>query len=336
MGTVSDEKIGMQCEQKFADCEEPLLYDILYKLSGYGGVWRRIVMIEVVLACIGIAVILCLIISVWDCSRFVTVEYEIESDKVTKPCKLVLLSDLHNKSYGKDHEKLVDRIDDISPDAVLVAGDMLTASKGQPVGVSLSLMRQLAARYKIYYGMGNHEQRMEQYPEIYGTVYDDYVAELRKMGIEPLINESTYLPEYNVSVCGSMIDKCFYKKLRKYPMDEHYLTKLLGEPRENACRILIAHTPQYFEEYAAWGADVVVSGHVHGGIMRLPVLGGVLSPNMTLFPKYDGGKFERGKTTMILSRGLGSHTIPVRVFNPGELVLIRLIPNNARRQSGQA
>ena len=293
-------------------------------------------MIEVILACMGIAVILCLIISAWDCSRFVTVEYEIESDKVTKPCKFVLLSDLHNKSYGTDHEKLVDRINGISPDAVLVAGDMLTASKGQPADVSLSLMRQLAARYKIYYGMGNHEQRMEMYPEYYGTIYEDYVAELREMGIEPLINESTWLPEYNVSVCGSMIDRCFYKKFRKYVMDGQYLTKLLGEPREDACRILIAHTPQYFEEYAAWGADVVVSGHVHGGIMRLPVLGGVLSPNMTLFPKYDGGKFVCGKATMILSRGLGTHTIPVRVFNPGELVVIRLVPKSARRQNGQA
>lgn len=336
MGTVSDEKIGRQYEQKFADCGNPLLYDILYELSGYGGVWRRIDMIEVILACIGTAVVLCLIISAWDCNRFVTVEYKIESDKVTRPCKLVLLSDLHNKSYGKDHEKLIGRIDDISPDAVLVAGDMLTASKGQTADVSLSLMRQLAARYKIYYGMGNHEQRMELYPEYYGTIYDDYVAELRKMGIEPLINESAYLPEYNISVCGSMIDSCFYKKFRKYSMDEHYLAKLLGEPGEDTCRILIAHTPQYFEEYAAWGADVVVSGHVHGGIMRLPVLGGVLSPNMTLFPKYDGGKFVRGKATMILSRGLGTHTIPVRVFNPGELVVIRLAPKHVRRQSGQA
>lgn len=288
-------------------------------------------MIEVVLACVGIAVILCLLISAWDCNRFVTAEYEIESDKVTKPCKFVLLSDLHNKSYGKDHEKLIDRIDDISPDAVLVAGDMLTASRGQPAGVSLSLMRQLAAHYRIYYGMGNHEQRMEQYPEYYGTTYDDYVVKLREMGIEPLINESTYLSEYNVAVCGSMIDMCYYKKFRKYPMDEHYLTKLLGEPREDACQILIAHTPQYFEEYAAWGADVVVSGHVHGGIVCLPVLGGVLSPNMTLFPKYDGGQFTRGRATMILSRGLGTHTIPVRVFNPGELVVLTLVPRRTQQ-----
>lgn len=288
-------------------------------------------MIEVILACMGIAVILCLLISARDCSRFITVEYEIGSDKVTKPCKFVLLSDLHNKSYGKDHERLMGRINSISPDAVLVAGDMLTAARGQSFDAVLSLMRQLSTCYKVYYGMGNHEYRMKLYPEYYGILYDEYVAELSEMGIEPLINENTYLPEYNVAVCGSQIDGRFYKKFRKYPMDERYLDKLLGEPKADACQILIAHTPQYFEEYAAWGADVVVSGHVHGGIMRLPVLGGVLSPNMTLFPKYDGGKFERGKATMILSRGLGTHTIPVRVFNPGELVVITLTPKPARR-----
>lgn len=288
-------------------------------------------MIEVVLACVGIAVILCLIISVWDCNRFVTVEYEIESDKVTRPCKFILLSDLHNKSYGDDNERLIDKIDNISPDAILVAGDMLTAAKGQAFTVALSLMRQLSSRYKVYYGMGNHEHKVKLYPEQYGTIYDDFVAELSKMGIEPLVNENTYLPEYNVAVCGSQIDRCFFKKFRKYPMDEQYLSQILGEPKENACQILIAHTPQYFEEYAAWGADMVVSGHVHGGIMRLPILGGVLSPNMTLFPKYDGGKFEQGKATMILSRGLGTHTIPARVFNPGELVVIDLIPKSIRR-----
>ena len=288
-------------------------------------------MMEVILTCMGAAIILCLLISVWDCNRFVTVEYGIESDKVTKPCKFVLLSDLHNKSYGKDHERLIDKIDSISPDMVLVAGDMLTAKRGQDFDAALSLMRQLAPKYKIYYGMGNHEHRLQLCPEQYGTVYDDYVTQLSEIGIRPLINENTYLPECNVAVCGARIDKCYFKKFQKYPMDESYLPKILGQPRENACQILIAHTPQYFEEYAAWGADVVVSGHVHGGIMRLPVLGGVLSPNMTLFPKYDGGKFVLGKATMILSRGLGTHTIPVRVFNPGELVTITLTPKQAHK-----
>ena len=107
-------------------------------------------MIEGILICMAFMIILCLLISAYDCNRFITVRYEISSDKITKPCKLVLLSDLHNKSYGKDHEKLIREIDAISPDVILTAGDMLTAEQETPYGKALSLMRQLSSHYKIY------------------------------------------------------------------------------------------------------------------------------------------------------------------------------------------
>lgn len=279
-------------------------------------------MLEGMMILAGAAAVLCLLVAVWDGNRFITVKYEIKSDKIAKPCRFVLLSDQHNKTYGKDNEKLIRQIESISPDAVLVAGDMLTAVKGQPFDNALMLMQRLADKYPIYYGMGNHEYRLELYPEQYGDMYERYVAGLKEAGIEPLINESAYLPAYNIDICGSQIGREYYRRFRKYPMSVSYLPKLLGEARADACQILIAHNPLYFEEYAAWGADVVVSGHVHGGIMRLPVLGGVLSPNLSLFPKYDGGRFAQGRSTMILSRGIGTHTIPLRIFNPAELVVL--------------
>lgn len=281
-------------------------------------------MLQGIMILIVIVAVLCLLVSVWDCSRFVTTEYEIVSEKIAKPCKFVLLSDLHNKTYGHDNERLISRIEEISPDAVLVAGDMLTAVRGQPYDNALTLMKLLASRYPVYYGMGNHEYRLELYPDQYGDMYDKYMSGLRAAGIEPLINQNTYLPSYNIAVCGSLIDRVYYRRFRKHPMPPDYLAKILGEPRADACQILIAHNPLYFEEYAAWGADVVVSGHVHGGIMRLPLLGGVLSPNLSLFPKYDGGRFKQGRSTMILSRGLGTHTIPLRIFNPAELIVVEL------------
>lgn len=284
-------------------------------------------MIKAIIIFIIIIFILCLLISAVDCNRFVTVEYEIVSSKLTRPCRLVLLSDLHNKSFGKDNGKLIDKIDSISPDGILVAGDMLTATKDKDYTTALSLMKRLADKYKIYYGMGNHEYRLKIYPDQYEGMYDGYMTGLSKAGITPLVNESTYLPECNLSVCGVEIDRRYYKRFHKCPMDSAYLTKILGQPKADVCQLLIAHNPAYFEEYAAWGADVVVSGHVHGGIMRLPVLGGVLSPGLTLFPKYDGGRFEKNHSTMILSRGLGTHTVPLRIFNPGELIVIDLKPD---------
>lgn len=284
-------------------------------------------MLEGILICIIVVGVICLSVTAFDCNRFVTVTYALKSDKVTKPCRMVLLSDLHNKSFGKDNSRLIKRIDALAPDEILVAGDMLTATDGHDYSPALQLMEHLAGKYRIHYGMGNHEYRLGLYPEEYPGMYEGYLQGLRSAGIEPLINERTYLPAWNVDVCGVQIDRRFYKHFRKAGMETSYLTKLLGDPREDAFQILIAHNPAYFETYGDWGADLVVSGHVHGGIMRLPVLGGVLSPSLTLFPKYDGGRFERGKSTMILSRGLGSHTLPLRIFNPGELVVIDLVPD---------
>ena len=110
---------------------------------------------------------------------------------------------------------------------------------------------------------------------------------------------------------------------------------MLGPVREGEYGILLAHNPAYFEAYASWGADLTLSGHVHGGIMRLPWLGGVLSTSLTLFPKYDGGEFCRGERRMIVSRGLGSHTVPIRIFNPAELVVVELVPGDGKSGPGR-
>lgn len=282
---------------------------------------------EIIGILIGAAAVLCLVVSAIDCNRFVVRRYEIASPKLKRPCTMVLLSDLHNKSFGKENERLLARIDQIAPDAVLIAGDMLTAEKGKDFRNAQALTCALAKKYKLYYGMGNHEYRLKLYPKQYGPMYETYLAGLEEGKVHPLVNESVMMPEYNICVCGSEIARCYYKRFKKHPMDEAYLEELLGKASDNAFQILIAHNPDYFEEYAAWGADLVVAGHVHGGIMRLPLLGGVLSPSMTLFPKYDGGLFRLGKAAMVLSRGLGTHTLPLRIFNPGELVVISLTPD---------
>lgn len=283
-------------------------------------------MAEGILAAVIAVIFICLAVAVWDSNRFVTVTYEIRSDKITKPCRLVLLADLHNKSFGKENGRLLAAIDDTSPDGILVAGDMLTAIRGADFGHALSLMENLSAKYRVYYGMGNHEYRLGLYPDDYPGMYEGYLSGLKQAGIEPLINETACLPEYNIAVCGAQIDRVYYRHFKRKPMEQAYLPKILGTPDREKFQLLIAHNPVYFDAYAEWGADLVVSGHVHGGIMRLPVLGGVLSPALTLFPKYDGGMFTENGSTMILSRGLSSHTPPIRIFNPGELIVIDLKP----------
>ena len=150
------------------------------------------------------------------------------------------------------------------------------------------------------------------------------MKKVKESGAVILVNEKLMLSEYGVCLYGLELDRKYYQKFTCLPMDEVYLSGVLGKPDPENVNLLIAHNPDYFEDYAKWGADLVVSVHVHGGLMKLPVIGGVISPRLWLFPHYDGGRFEKGSSTMILGRGLGTHTLPIRIFNPGELVVIRM------------
>lgn len=262
------------------------------------------------------------IVMVIDCNRFVIKEYTYVSDKLQKDGKFVLLSDLHNKSFGFNNEKLLAAIEKQNPDAVLIAGDMYTSRANQDNGAAIDFVCCLAMKYPVYYGNGNHEHKTKLFPDVFGSMYADFEKKVKAVGVELLVNRKVTLKPYNLDVYGVEIEKQYYGKLLTPHMKKEYLEELLGKPDESKCTLLIAHNPDYFETYAEWGADLVVSGHVHGGLMKLPVLGGVISPKLKLFPKYDGGEFKGEKSTMILGRGLGTHTLPIRIFNPGELVVI--------------
>lgn len=284
-------------------------------------------MVSILAAASGIILVFFLCVMAYDCNRFGVTEYEIRSGKLAREITWVLLSDLHGKSYGKDNEALIGKIDEIAPDGILAAGDIITAERSSRYKKAAALLEQLADKYPIYYGLGNHEVHMREEPEIYGDIYTEYEKRLQDAGIEPLVNEAADNPAGNLRISGLDIGKLCYRKFRKFPIERAYLVSLLGSPREDMFQILIAHNPDYFEEYEAWGADLVVSGHVHGGLMRLPLLGGIVSPKLTLFPKYDSGVYTKGNCNMVVSRGLGTHTLPIRIFNPGELVVIRLKPD---------
>lgn len=271
-------------------------------------------------------VIICLIliwIMLFDSNRFVIREEIVANKQIRKDFRAVVLADLHNKKYGKDNEKLLQAIRNQKPDVIFVAGDMIEASPGRSMETGVAFLGELAKKYPICYGNGNHEHRLKLYPETYGTMAQELAEEFRKIGLKPLVNEKVLLEEYGVSVYGLEIEREYYKRFKTPPMTAEYVTKELGNPEKNTFNVLLAHNPLYFEQYAKWGADLVLSGHVHGGIVRVPIWGkGIISPSLRLFPKYDGGVFTFEKTKMILSRGLGAHTIPIRLFNPGELWVV--------------
>ena len=281
--------------------------------------------IMTVLIIIAILAVFFVIVMIIDGNRFHIVNYNLSSNKIEKEHRYVVLSDLHNKSYGKQNERLIREIHKLKPEAILIAGDILTAKPGRSYEVALDFIRNLAKEYPIYYGMGNHETRMFLYPEVYGDMGERYQRDLNNISVSFMKNESREYGDH-IRITGLDMKREYYKRFKKNPMDSGYLNETLGKVKKDYYEILLAHNPDYFEEYASWGADLVLSGHIHGGMMRLPILGGVVSPAFKLFPKYDGGMFRQGKSTMILSRGLGMHTIPIRIFNPGELILVELTP----------
>jgi len=289
-------------------------------------------MLDILCTAIGIIAIVLIWIVLYDSNRFVVVRHAFTDKKISESYRAVILADLHNKRYGKNNEILLKAIRDQNPDGIFIVGDILTAKPGAGTKAAIAIMTELAGDYPIYYGNGNHEHRLKLYPEKYGTMGTDYEAALREMGVRLLVNSHTELKHHNIIIYGAEIDKFYYKRFRVPTMPEEYLGTILGKSEQSRYVILMAHNPDYFERYANWGADLILAGHVHGGMVRIPFLGkGVLSPGYRILPKYDGGIFREKNSTMLLSRGLGMHTIPIRLFNPGELIVADFLPEREEK-----
>lgn len=285
-----------------------------------GGAWIGTILL-VLFVCL---IIVLLWVMIWDTNRFVIKKYTFQSDKLKKNCRIVFLSDLHNKEYGVGNERLIQAIRELSPDLVLMGGDMLTARPGASFEKAAAFVRKCGEKYPVYYALGNHEYRARIYPENYDTMYQDYMGSFADSMIRFLDNESSFLPEYGIRITGLTIEKKYYKRFTKRKMEDGYLQETIGKADSDSYQILLAHNPAFFPDYAAWKPDLVFAGHVHGGVARIPGFKGLISPSMLPFPRYDGGLFEESGSRMIVSRGLGAHTIPVRLFNPGELVVVEL------------
>lgn len=284
-------------------------------------------MTDVMITLLGIVCILLMWVMLYDSNRFVVRRLELCDRRIKKPVRAVVVADLHNKRYGKDNNILLAAIREQKPDVILIAGDILTAQPGKTMEPAIHFLRELAGEFPVYYGNGNHEHRLKLYPRTYGDMAEEYGQALEDMGIGPLVNSHVDLAECGITVYGAEIARNYYKRFKQAPMEKEYMGQLLGMPDNSRYTVLLAHNPDFFPEYAQWGADLTVAGHVHGGVVRIPFLGrGVISPGLRLFPKYDGGIFREGEAVMLLSRGLGMHTIPVRLFNPGELWVVDFKP----------
>lgn len=271
----------------------------------------------------------CLARSWYERDCLVTEEYRIASEKIHGQGKtIVFLTDLHNKEFGEENSRLLETVRKVKPDAVLFGGDGMVAKRGNSdVRIPLALLTELAKEFSVYCGNGNHESRMLWKSEIYGETYENYRTALENAGIRYLSNEAADL-DSDIRIYGLDLPKSAYLP-RSGEIPEGLLKETLGEPDHEKFCLLLAHSPLFFEEYAAWGADLTLSGHFHGGTIRLPLVGGVMTPQYQFFYPRCAGYFElpgkgREKSRMIVGRGLGTHSINIRLNDKPQVVVVRL------------
>lgn len=265
----------------------------------------------------------------------------LKSRKLKKGCRIVFLCDLHGASFGKDNERLIAAVRELKPGLILSGGDLITAGKScsRPPETkgALALVRALCGICPVVLARGNHESRFEKrFPEECRA----YEKALQEAGGILLKNEKLALPDTGLCVYGAEPDLRYYTAVGKYlpsfghlglerkktPMPEGYLESLLGRPEEECFDLLLLHTPLYLKESARWGADLVLSGHFHGGTIRLPLLGGVMTPQYHFFLPECSGLHREKDSTMLVNRGLGTHSVNLRLNDLPEISCIDLVP----------
>lgn len=255
---------------------------------------------------LGAAVVLCIVCSLWQNNALTVTNYRVES---TKPLpqdglRIVQLSDLHNKWFGNGQTRLLTELRAQNPDLIVCTGDMVDSRRTE-LAPAFALAEALTEIAPTYYVSGNHEFRLSE--EMRNALYDGLSAR----GVILLLNRTDTLTVRGCTVTLIGLDD--------RNAEDDTLPQIADSLPSESIRILLAHEPQAFSHYSAY-ADVVFSGHTHGGQIRLPFVGGLAAPDQGLFPKYDAGEFQEGESTMIISRGLGNSLFPIRVFNRPELV----------------
>ncbi len=267
----------------------------------------------------------------WELHHFIVTDYEIRSEKLQGlpgEKKILFLSDLHNHVYGQDNEPLLTAVRDADPDLILVGGDMIVSYEHYGCIKTRAFLKELPKIAPVYYANGNHEQRAKEDPDHYSLNYEAYKKELEDAGIIFLENASEEFQwgTARVRLCALEIPSRCYSHFRRVPLYQADIYSRIGRADPGQYEILLAHNPAYVKEYKEWGADLILSGHLHGGVVHIPGFRGAITPDFRVFPKYSGGLYEEGDTRIVVSRGLGTHTINFRLFNPAEVVCLRLMP----------
>ena len=229
-------------------------------------------------------------------------------------CRIVVLSDLHGAQFGPDNADLFQAVAEQAPEYIFYLGDLEDKYRGPEPGFAESVAAGLSAIAPTYYVTGNHEWAIGDVPEL--------KERLEAQGITVLSNRFVTLERGGDTVVLAGIDDPNGYADQKTPEElAAELYAAYGDP----FWMLLAHRNDHFErQYSLLGADLVLSGHGHGGIIRLPFTDGLLSTDRTLFPSYTAGLYEANGSTLFVTRGLGNSGPSFRLFNRPEVAVVTL------------
>lgn len=222
--------------------------------------------------------------------------------------RIVQISDLHNVKFGKNNQKLVDRIRECEPDMIVLTGDLVDSNHTN-VDRAVKFVDEIVKICPVYYVTGNHEYWLDT------SEYENLMDGVASAGVIILDDQVVEISRGDA-------------KFRLVGLDDKSLADgtleaLLSDEKE--LTVVLAHEPQYLARYAGTGVDLVLSGHAHGGQFRLPFVGGIVAPDQGFLPEYTAGEYYMNGTEMIVSRGLGNSVVPVRLFNYPEIVCVELV-----------
>ena len=275
-------------------------------------------MIFIIIACLAAAAMIVAFIE--------TRVLRVKTYKITAPdntdisyIRIALVSDLHSTGFGKKNRRLINKIVATEPDLLIVAGDVINGRESE-TGYSVDFFDAVGkAGIDTIYVYGNHEQKLTYISE---EAYSAYTEELKKH--VRIVNNET-VETHGIVIKGLLIPLPMYRD--RFSAIEQYFDaeRLVSKFRDDGkYHILVAHDPTFSNYYEKLGSHLMIGGHLHGGVLRLPLIGGIISPRHRLFPRRTRGLYDQGDGKLLVTSGIGWHAVPFRFCNDPQICVIEI------------
>ena len=226
--------------------------------------------------------------------------------------RIAEIADLHGRQFGQGNRGLLAALAEAEPDLICIDGDLF--DEKTDLSTLMPLLSGLTAIAPTFYVTGNHEWQVKSLRQV--------LSQMRACGVQVLQNEYTVLEREGEKLVIAGVDDPCGPYDQKTPAE--LTAEIYGEVGQDACIVMLAHRNDTLPMWAELGVDLVLTGHCHGGVVRLPLVGGVFGTERELFPKYDAGLYRQGNTALYVSRGMGYSRVRIRLFNRPHLPVLTL------------